>query len=38
MVTVPLYFADYVVTEYGIASLMGKDCRQRALTAGEALD
>ena len=36
--TVPLYFADYVVTEYGIASLMGKDCRQRALTAGEALD
>jgi len=37
-VTILRYFADYVVTEYGIASLMGKDCRQRALTAGEALD
>jgi len=30
VVTIPRYFADYVVTEYGIASLMGKDCRQRA--------
>ena len=30
IVTIPRYFADYVVTEYGIASLMGKDCRQRA--------
>lgn len=30
LVTIPRYFADYVVTEYGIASLMGKDCRQRA--------
>jgi 4-hydroxybutyrate CoA-transferase len=30
VVTVPRYFADYVITEYGIASLMGKDCRQRA--------
>lgn len=30
VVTIPRYFADYVVTEYGIAKLMGKDCRQRA--------
>ncbi len=30
IVTIPRYFADYIVTEYGIASLMGKDCRQRA--------
>jgi len=30
VVTVPRYFADYVVTEYGVAKLMGKDCRQRA--------
>jgi 4-hydroxybutyrate CoA-transferase len=30
LVTIPRYYADYVVTEYGIASLMGKDCRQRA--------
>lgn len=30
VVTIPRYFADYVVTEYGIAALMGKDCRQRA--------
>ena len=30
VVTIPRYFADYVVTEYGIARLMGKDCRQRA--------
>ena len=29
-VTIPRYFADYVITEYGIARLMGKDCRQRA--------
>ncbi len=30
IVTIPRYFADYIVTEYGIASLMGRDCRQRA--------
>jgi len=30
VVTIPRYLADYVVTEYGIARLMGKDCRQRA--------
>lgn len=30
LVTIPRSFADYVVTEYGIAKLMGKDCRQRA--------
>lgn len=30
VVTIPRYFADYVVTEHGIAALMGKDCRQRA--------
>jgi len=30
IVTIPRYFADYVVTEYGVASLMGRDCRQRA--------
>ena len=30
VVTIPRYYADYIVTEYGIASLMGKDCRQRA--------
>ena len=30
VVTVPRYYADYIVTEYGIARLMGKDCRQRA--------
>ena len=30
VVTIPRYFADYVVTEYGVARLMGKDCRQRA--------
>ncbi len=30
VVTIPRYFADYIVTEYGIAKLMGKDCRQRA--------
>jgi len=30
VVTIPRYFTDFVVTEYGIARLMGKDCRQRA--------
>ena len=30
VVTVPRYYADCIVTEYGIARLMGKDCRQRA--------
>lgn len=30
VVTVPRYYADYIVTEYGVARLMGKDCRQRA--------
>lgn len=30
LVTIPRYYADYVITEYGIASLMGKDTRQRA--------
>jgi len=30
MVTIPRNWADYIVTEYGIASLMGKDYRQRA--------
>ena len=30
VVTIPRYYADYIVTEYGIARLMGKDCRQRA--------
>ena len=30
IITVPRYFADYVITEYGIASLMGKTQRQRA--------
>ena len=30
LVTIPRYYADYIITEYGIASLMGKDCRQRA--------
>ena len=30
VVTVPRYYADYIITEYGIASLMGKDTRQRA--------
>jgi 4-hydroxybutyrate CoA-transferase len=30
VVTIPRYYADYVITEYGIASLMGKDVRQRA--------
>lgn len=30
LVTVVRHFADYVVTEYGVASLMGKSHRQRA--------
>ncbi|TMB67648.1 MAG: hypothetical protein E6J43_08085 [Chloroflexi bacterium] len=30
MITVPRYFADTVVTEYGIARLWGKNHRQRA--------
>jgi 4-hydroxybutyrate CoA-transferase len=30
LVTIPRYYADYIITEYGIARLMGKDCRQRA--------
>ena len=30
MVTVPRAYADFIVTEYGIASLMGKSQRQRA--------
>jgi 4-hydroxybutyrate CoA-transferase len=29
MVTLPRYFADYIVTEYGVASLMGKTHRER---------
>jgi 4-hydroxybutyrate CoA-transferase len=31
IVTVPRNYADYIVTEYGIASLLGKSQRQRAL-------
>ena len=30
MVTVPRYFADTIVTEYGVARLWGKNHRQRA--------
>ena len=30
VVTIPRYYADHIVTEYGVASLMGKDTRQRA--------
>jgi 4-hydroxybutyrate CoA-transferase len=30
IVTIPRNWADYIVTEYGIGSLMGKDYRQRA--------
>jgi 4-hydroxybutyrate CoA-transferase len=30
VVTIPRYYADYIVTEFGIARLMGRDCRQRA--------
>lgn len=29
VVTIPRYFADYVVTDYGIARLAGKNCRER---------
>ena len=29
MVTIPRFFADYVVTEYGVARLLGKSVRQR---------
>jgi 4-hydroxybutyrate CoA-transferase len=29
-VTIPRYFADYIVSEYGVARLMGKSGRQRA--------
>ncbi len=31
MITIPRYFADTVITEYGIARLWGKNHRQRAL-------
>ena len=30
VVSIPRYFADYIVTEYGIARLLGKTCRERA--------
>jgi 4-hydroxybutyrate CoA-transferase len=30
IVTLPRYFADYVVTEYGVVRLLGKPVRQRA--------
>jgi len=30
LVTIPRYFADTVITEYGVARLMGKNHRQRA--------
>ena len=30
VVTVPRYYTDCIITEYGIARLMGKDVRQRA--------
>ena len=30
MVTIPRYFADYVITEYGVAKLRGKSVRERA--------
>jgi len=30
IITLPRYFADYVVTEYGVARLLGKPVRQRA--------
>jgi 4-hydroxybutyrate CoA-transferase len=30
VVTIPRYFADTIVTEYGIARLWGKNHRQRA--------
>jgi 4-hydroxybutyrate CoA-transferase len=30
VVSVPRYFADHIVSEYGIAKLMGKTQRERA--------
>jgi len=30
VVTIPRYYADYIITEYGIARLMGRNCRERA--------
>jgi 4-hydroxybutyrate CoA-transferase len=30
LITVPRFYADYVITEYGIARLWGKNHRQRA--------
>ncbi|MFC1963974.1 acetyl-CoA hydrolase/transferase C-terminal domain-containing protein, partial [Chloroflexota bacterium] len=30
VISIPRYFSDYVVSEYGIARLLGKTCRQRA--------
>jgi 4-hydroxybutyrate CoA-transferase len=30
VVTIPRYYTDYIITEYGIARLMGKNCRERA--------
>lgn len=30
VVTIPRYFADYVVTEYGVARLLGRSVRERA--------
>ena len=30
LVTVPRYFADTVITEYGIAELLGRNHRERA--------
>ncbi len=30
LITIPRYFADIVISEYGVAQLMGKNHRQRA--------
>ena len=30
IVSIPRYFADYIVTEYGVARLLGKSVKQRA--------
>ena len=30
LVTVPRFYADYIITEYGVARLWGKNHRQRA--------
>jgi 4-hydroxybutyrate CoA-transferase len=30
LITIPRFFADIVISEYGVASLMGKNHRQRA--------